>query len=223
MNKSNEIYELLIEKMKKYSGTLLGITDISYSEYRGKYKCAMVFSVPYDEMLSLKNYTEENFENNIGIARGKIDVIVSDISSFFGEYDIEYYVPPVAQVSEELLIAPFSFKFAAINSGIGWIGKNGVLITKEYGPRVRLSAILVDCDLPKGIPIIESKCDDGCNLCVIACPYKALKGIQWSMNTLRKELIDYQLCNRKRSLFIKTHKRKNSCGLCMVACPVGLL
>ncbi len=222
MNKGNEIYELLIENMAKYLGTLFGITDISYSEYRDKYQCAIVFAVPHNEILSLKNYTEENFQKNTSTARARNDVIVSDISYLLREHNIEYYVPPVAQTSEETLIAPFSFKFAAVNSGIGWIGKNGVLITNEYGPRVSLSAILINCDLHKGIPITQSKCNDGCNLCVKACPYKALKGKQWNINILREELIDYQLCNRKRRLFMKTHKRKNACGLCMVACPLGL-
>jgi len=29
-----------------------------------------------------------------------------------------------AQLSEETLIAPFSFKFAGVNASLGWIGKN---------------------------------------------------------------------------------------------------
>jgi epoxyqueuosine reductase len=64
-------------------------------------------------------------------------------------------------------------------------------------------------------------CDDKCVLCIEACPYKALRGIQWDINKHREELIDYQLCNYKRSLYFKKHNRKHSCGLCMAACPLG--
>ena len=35
------------------------------------------------------------------------------------------------------------------------------------------------------------------------------------------EIIDYHLCNQKRSTYIKSHGRKNACGLCMVVCPFG--
>lgn len=116
---------------------------------------------------------------------------------------------------------PFSFKFAGVNAGLGWIGKNGVLITEKYGPRVRLSAILIDYDLPIGTPIKKSKCPVECNICVNTCPHNALTGYEWNIYTKRADLINYKLCNQKRSLYLKAHNRKNSCGLCMVSCPIG--
>lgn len=227
MVEKNKLYELIIDKMKNYAGAILGITDISYSSYFNQYKCALVLAVPHKEVITLSNYSEEKLEEAICTARQEINLIISDLSNLFHEYNIQYYVPPVAQTSEEELIAPFSFKYAAINAGVGWIGKNGILITKEYGPRVRLSAILLNYDLPVGRPVTESMCDDKCFLCVKACPYKALKGIQWDINKLREELIDYQLCNFKRSLNLKNSGKKNSCrkdacGFCMAACPLGL-
>jgi epoxyqueuosine reductase QueG len=35
------------------------------------------------------------------------------------------------QESEETIIAPFSYKFAVLYAGIGWIGKNDLLITEK--------------------------------------------------------------------------------------------
>ena len=96
------------------------------------------------------------------------------------------------------------------------------MITEKYGPRVRLSAILINYDLPIGTPITKSKCPPECNICLNACPHKALTGYQWNIGAKREELIDYKLCNQKRSLYLKTHHRKHSCGLCMVSCPFGL-
>ncbi|WPC43775.1 epoxyqueuosine reductase [Clostridium sp. JS66] len=206
---------------KKNSNVLFGISNIDFSEYKSDYECALVFAVPHTELLSINDYKEEKFENLICEAHGCINLLLEEITTILNQYKIQYYIPPVAQSSEETLIAPFSFKFASVNAGLGWIGKNGVLITEKYGPRVRLSAILINYNLPIGTPITKSKCPPECNICFNACPHKALTGYQWNIGTKREELINYKLCNQKRSLYLKTHHRKHSCGLCMVSCPIG--
>lgn len=198
-----------------------GYTDISYSSFSEEYKSALVFAVPYEEQLNLDSYTEERFENSILNARNKLEIILKDIEIVLKEECIKYYIPPVAQQNEEDLLAVFSFKYAAVNAGLGWIGKNDVLITEKYGPRVRLSAVLVDYPFETGRKITESRCGS-CNRCVDICPHKALKGLNWDINALRNNLIDYHLCNQKRSAYIEKHGRKNACGLCMVVCPFGM-
>lgn len=197
-----------------------GYTDISYSSFSSEYRSALVFAVPYEGQLNLERYTEEGFEKCTLNARRKIEVILKDIEVLLKEEGIKYYIPPVAQKSEEDLVAAFSFKYAAVNAGLGWIGKNDVLITEEYGPRVSLSTVLLDYTFENGKKITESRCAS-CNKCVEICPHKALKGTNWDINTLRDDLIDYHLCNRKRSNYIEKHGRKNACGLCLVVCPVG--
>lgn len=200
---------------------IYGYTDISYSTFSNEYKSALVFAVPYEEQLTLEKYTEEGFENSILNAKKKLEEIIIQIEAVLKEEKIKYYIPPVAQRSEEELLAVFSFKYAAVNAGLGWIGKNDVLITEKYGPRVRLSAILVDYPFTYGTPIKESKCPTLCRKCVDICPHKALKGAEWNIDEMRQNIIDYHLCNQKRSEYIKTHGRKNACGLCMVVCPFG--
>ena len=198
-----------------------GYADISYSSFSEEYRSALVFAVPYEEQLNLDSYTEERFENSILNARNKLEIILKDIEIALKEECIKYYIPPVAQQNEEDLLAVFSFKYAAVNAGLGWIGKNDVLITEKYGPRVRLSAVLIDYPFETGRKITESRCGS-CNRCVDICPHKALKGLNWDINALRNNLIDYHLCNQKRSVYIEKHGRKNACGLCMVVCPFGM-
>jgi epoxyqueuosine reductase QueG len=216
------VYSSIVEYLKQYPKVLYGISDISYSEYSLEYKCALVVAVPHSEMLSLHTYSEEKFESVICEARKTLDVILSDMEGIFDHFRVKYFAPPAAQTSEETLLAPFSFKFAAVNAGIGWIGKNDVVVTEEFGPRIALSTILVDYDLPYKAPILQSTCSSDCMLCKNACPHNALSGNQWNITAQRNELINYQLCNQKRSAYIKSHNRKNSCGLCMVVCPYGL-
>ena len=217
-----DTYNKIVALFKKYPEVLYGFTGIHFSDYSAKYKGALVFAVPYAKMLTLKTYKEQLFEDLIAEARHKGNLIHKALEAILQEEHCEYEAPPVSQTSEDTLIAPFSFKYAAVYAGLGWIGKNGVLITEKYGPRVRLFAVLINFDFPASSPILDSKCPEQCFACVNACPYKALKGKQWDINTKRSEIIDYQLCNQKRSLYIKLHNRKHSCGFCMASCPRGL-
>ncbi len=218
----SDLYNTILGIFKKNPDVLYGISNINFSEYKLDYKCALVFAVPHIELLSINSYKEEKLETLIDDAHDGINLLLEEITTVLNKSKIQYYIPPASQSNEKTLIAPFSFKFASVNAGLGWIGKNGVLITEKYGPRVRLSAILINSDLPIGNPITKSKCPTDCNMCVNACPYKALTGYTWSIDTKREELINYKLCNQKRSLYIKTLYRKHSCGLCMVSCPIGL-
>lgn len=92
-----------------------------------------------------------------------------------------------------------------------------------YGPRVRLTAILID-DAPAvyGTPVARSHCPPSCTACVQACPYGLLSGKQWDIHAKRNDLIEYRLCSQKRSAYILKHGRKHACGLCLVACPFGI-
>lgn len=181
----------------KYPEVLYGFADTSYSAYAGDYRSALVFAVPYGEQLTVETYSEERFEKGIQDAKRILEKILAQLK------------------------APFSFKFAAVHAGLGWIGKNDVVITGKYGPRVRLSAVLINERFVYGEKIIRNHCPEDCHKCVDACPHKALRDVPWNIDSFRSEIIDYRLCNEKRSLYLKTHGRKNACGLCMAACPFG--
>ncbi len=204
-----------------YPEVLYGFTQTAYSEYASAYRSALVFAVPYGEQLTIETYSEAAFERGVRQARGVVDEIVSKLQTILKAEGVPYFVPTVAQSSEVELRAPFSFKDAAIHAGLGWMGKNDVVITSRYGPRVRLSAVLIDAPFAYGKALLHSQCPKQCARCVDACPHNALHGVQWSPDACRSDLIDYQLCNQKRSLFLKTHGRKSACGLCLVACPFG--
>ena len=201
---------------------LYGFADIAYSPFARQYDAAIVFAVPYGVQLTSQTYTERDFEGGIRLAKARLEGIVAELEALLGKRGAAYYVPPVAQESEAELLAPFSFKYAATRAGIGWIGKNDVVITQRYGPRVRLSAVLVGAPLACGQPITESRCPEDCTACVEACPCRALTGVRWDADKQRAQIIDYHRCNRMRSAFIPRLGRKNACGLCLVCCPFGV-
>lgn len=216
------LYDKLSQVFLAYPQVVYGVCTIEYSEFSAQYRRAWVFAVPHEEILSLKAYKEETLNRYIRQARNTIYLILTQLEQVLRQADVHYFIPPVAQSSEETLLAPFSFKYAAAAAGLGWVGKNDLIITEQYGPRVRLSAVLIDAELPVSIPETRSRCPEHCASCVTACPYHALSGKRWDIHIKRAEIIDYHLCNEKRSLYLKKHGRKNECGLCMVACPYGL-
>jgi len=70
--------------------------------------------------------------------------------------------------------APFRDKVWAQRAGLGWIGKNSLLITKKFGTWVFIGSILTNIELDPDQPH-RSHCGK-CHRCVDACPTGALLG-----------------------------------------------
>ncbi len=114
----------------------------------------------------------------------------------------------------------FSHKTAATRSGLGWVGKNGLLVTPKFGPRVRLGTVLTDWVLPVEEPVVKSACLS-CDLCVKACPAVALTGKNWEAGMARCEIVDAKACSDHMSKHYKHIGRGSVCGICIAACPKG--
>jgi len=126
--------------------------------------------------------------------------------------------------SNDNLSTHLPHKTVATRAGLGWIGKNALLITPEYGSAIRISSILTDMPLITNNPINESKCGD-CNKCVEACPAVAIKGMLWNVNIAREELINPFKCRIKARELLneKIGIESAICGKCIEVCPVTQL
>jgi epoxyqueuosine reductase QueG len=69
-----------------------------------------------------------------------------------------------------------SLKHAAVRAGLGTMGKNSLLINREYGNRLQLGGVLTTAELPAGKPLEKSFCFENCSKCVRNCPVQALDG-----------------------------------------------
>lgn len=81
---------------------------------------------------------------------------------------------PVKMYPEKGIAGEISHKHAAVEAGLGEIGLNGLLITPEFGPRVRLGSVLTDALLEPDKRLTEGVCIEDCMECVKACPARAI-------------------------------------------------
>lgn len=123
-------------------------------------------------------------------------------------------------MDEQTLTAGFLNKLAATRAGLGWIGRNCLLVTEEYGPRVRLATVLIDADVPCAEPVTVSECGP-CRICVDACPYGCLTGTDWYPGIARDALLDAFGCLAERNKFVESIGHRHACGYCLLSCPRG--
>ena len=94
-------------------------------------------------------------------------------------------------------------------AGLGWIGRNNLLVHPEFGSRFRLVTVLTTIPLEAGKPLSDN-CGS-CRRCVSACPAKAIKE--------RREDFDHLACYEKLKEFRSQGLvAQFICGLCVRAC-----
>ncbi len=110
---------------------------------------------------------------------------------------------------QRYLTSVLSYKHAAVAAGLGTLGRHSLLVTPEFGPRVRLACVLTEAELKPTARLVDGLCDE-CNNCIKACPAGALSepegGAVYSMNKYA--------CQAFRN-------GSGSCAECMRICAQG--
>ena len=120
---------------------------------------------------------------------------------------------------DERICAAFSHKLAAHLAGLGWIGKNCMLITPQAGPRIRFTTILTNAPLETSAAPLAERCGE-CTECVDICPQQAFTGRPFREDEPREARFDAGKCDR----YMKAMQAATGlpvCGLCLYACPYG--
>ncbi len=224
-NHMDEQQSLLMAELKEKGASLVGFGDVSPAklEFTEKYPVAISLAVKYSDTIIDNLHTDdEAFRQHIKDMHRQLEVLYDVAETLLSSWQYECVRIPHSINAETLpqMVSDFPVKMAATCANLGWIGKCGLLITKDYGPRLELGAILTDAKFETAIPTMESKCGK-CHLCVEACPAKAIKGANWKRGVDRSELLDALQCNEKRKEGIPVIGRKYQCGLCIQACPFG--
>lgn len=154
------------------------------------------------------------------VINGRLDHISSLLA---GRLQKEGYrsmpVPASERIDDERICAVFSHKMAASLAGLGWIGKSCLLVTPEYGPRVRWTTVLTDYPFSNPGKPIRPRCGE-CRECVNACPVGAFTGRGFDKDEPREARYDARKCD---GYFREMEKQmpKPVCGMCVYICPHG--
>jgi len=100
-----------------------------------------------------------------------------------------------------------SHRVVAEHAGLGWRGKNGLLINEKYSCAIRFASIATSLPLPHGKRMV-TKCGD-CTACEDVCTF-----IKY-----RSQLKDYRENCRRYLVYLQTKGLKRDvCGKCIQAC-----
>ena len=111
-----------------------------------------------------------------------------------------------------------SHKAVAHRAGLGWIGRSMLLVTPEFGPRVRLISVLTDAELDEGASPMENRCGT-CRACVDGCPLKAIRYSEFEDRPEeRSSVFDFISCDRQEKAWLERSPPK-FCARCVSSCP----
>jgi len=107
----------------------------------------------------------------------------------------------------------------AHRAGLGFFGRNGLIISQKFGSRFNIGCLLTDIKLPEDHPPVSPAfhCPPDCDLCIKACPTGALG----SGNLLAHRCISY--LTQKDKLSPEEEKLLGNqlygCDICQDICP----
>ncbi len=115
---------------------------------------------------------------------------------------------------------PHDERLAAVLAGVGYFGKNQLIINKDYGTYIFLGIVFIDVEIENEI-ILEINDDCGsCRQCIDACPTGALfdggydqEKCIGNFNQEKRELTNNE---------IKANYTLFGCDICQMVCPKNI-
>ncbi|MBU1913350.1 MAG: hypothetical protein KKB22_07450 [Candidatus Omnitrophica bacterium] len=143
-------------------------------------------------------------------ANAILDQIAFKVSNFIQDKDYKALAVPASQILDwEKQAAHLSHKKIGEMAGIGFIGRNNLLVNPEIGARFRLVTILTNMPLEPDKKL-KTSCGK-CRSCISVCPAGAIKD--------KKEDFDHIKCFEKLKEFRdKRLVDQFICGVCVKAC-----
>lgn len=144
------------------------------------------------------------------VIRPKLNAFLQEINSRIGEVHGRGFTDS----------APVLEKSWAERSGLGWVGKNGLLITKQKGSFFFIAELITDLELKPDNPFVKDYCGT-CTRCIDACPTEAILPnrvveAQKCISYFTIELKDAFIPEEMKGSF---DNRMFGCDICQDVCP----
>ena len=184
----------LQEMKEKLDVDLIGVASVDQSQelkekaapFLPTAKTVVVFAKEtYREVVSLLGPSRQTGEPEVGevltvhanYIYGRLNRAVHEMAAMFHAEryrSIPLCAAPGFITDQRYLKALFSYKHAAELAGLGTIGRNSLLITPEFGPRVRLACLLTEAPV-EGPPRRQKENCTKCDACIGVCPAQAIQ------------------------------------------------
>ena len=115
----------------------------------------------YSSSLKVSKYAR-NMDYHV-IIKNRLFDLVERLKAETGDFNYRVFVDS----------APILDRAWAVEAGIGWVGKNSMLLSRKNGSFYFLAEVVCDLDLEYNIPNKGSYCGN-CTRCIDACPTKAI-------------------------------------------------
>ena len=237
----NKIEKTIVEKAKALGASLAGIATVDdlkasksyeiydkspfYEEYQGvkwreAHKSVLVWALVHpasEPVLDWWSMKVPGFTPGNGVMRlqsRKLRIWLGEalgISALSLPYQIEY--------------GGAFLKDSAALAGLGVIGKNNLLVTPEFGTRVRLRGIFMEAELKPTGPIDFDPCN-GCDMpCHRACPRGAFRSGAFERALCKQEQdkldAEVEILDGSIMGIEETSEVTKTCRYCEFACPVA--
>lgn len=183
---------------------------------------SIAIALPKAVFMKIEKTPTPEYAKVYNTVNNKLDEVSVYIAKFIEDFGYKALPVPASQlIDRENFKGAITHKAVARLAGIGWQGKSLLIVSPEYGPRIRLATILTDMDIEADAPI-ENMCGS-CTNCKKACPAKAIKGVSLENGyyTERDHALFFDKCKSK--LINEFAEIENVgfpiCGFCIKVCP----
>lgn len=171
-------------------------------------KCVVFFTIPY--------FVQDTRDRNVSLYAVPRDyhLYIKELSDRFEAEKLASGLPFEYRIFADN--SPFSERTCAEKSGLGKRGRNGLLITPEYGSFVFIGSICLS--LPVSISHttenFNSDLCENCEKCLFACPmHRGICSECLSAITQKKRITG------EEAEVISSHTIKWGCDICQLVCP----
>lgn len=207
-----------MEKLLLSSGaSLYGTADISelkktFSLNKNvivKVNRAVCFGVRLSDAVveEIETHPTLNYYHHYRRINNLLDDIALKLTNCIQDYGFYAYPVPASLIADwRTQRADVSHKHIAVLAGLGWFGRNNLVVTEKFASRIRFASVLTDMPLEPAKPL-QRDCGN-CKMCIDLCPAKAIK--------LDKDQFDHIKCFEKLKEFRqKGYVSQYICGICL--------
>ncbi|NLI98867.1 epoxyqueuosine reductase [bacterium] len=217
MKNSNNLTQELIKYVLSQGADLAGAagTKTISSErnlVHGDFKYVIVAAIRLSEsvLAEITDYPTKTYYHHYRTVNMALDQLALKIVRFLQAGGHKAFPVPASQLVDwEKQRGIFSHKHAAVEAGLGWLGRNNLLVTPDCGSQIRLVSVLTDAELDAGRPL-DQDCGE-CRDCIDACPASAIAD--------DPAFFDHERCYSQLDTFVrKKLAGQHICGICVKAC-----